>query len=407
MKKLYTTLFSMFVATAGLMAQTSFTLQADYDWYTAYTNPGTDAAQCTLSPYGKIYALSNTAEFATGIKGIYMIDQNGGSLINSGMGTAGTANAFDDAGNYVYHANYGSNRGGDQKKGATATCFRYKIPDATTGLISGGAYINATSINFGRPSWYIDVTGNVKSGTSYIWTVPSSADPNILALKMENAVITEKLSFNVADAGVDVSGIGVDCQIQFYDTEDPSSYKCMMQLRGKGIYDVTLNLNTKKVVECNQIPDANANCNSLGTHIFTFNDHKFLVRNTRRVGSTGGAKNLCTEFEVLDITDSYSDPVSCGVRDPFPSASAGVNTGSYIQTSVSGNVAKIYAYAMGNGVACYSLVVVTTGLEDLEIDAQEQEPVYYNLQGVQVENPTSGIYIVKRGNKVTKERIVR
>ena len=74
MKKLYTTLFSMFVATAGLMAQTSFSLQADYDWYTAYANPGTDASQCALSPYGKIYALSNAAEFASGIKGIYMID---------------------------------------------------------------------------------------------------------------------------------------------------------------------------------------------------------------------------------------------------------------------------------------------------------------------------------------------
>ncbi len=30
-------------------------------------------------------------------------------------------------------------------------------------------------------------------------------------------------------------------------------------------------------------------------------------------------------------------------------------------------------------------------------------PVYYNLQGVEVENPAPGLYIVKRGNKVTKE----
>lgn len=32
-------------------------------------------------------------------------------------------------------------------------------------------------------------------------------------------------------------------------------------------------------------------------------------------------------------------------------------------------------------------------------------PVYYNLQGVQVANPTKGIYIVVRGNKVSKEVI--
>ena len=32
-------------------------------------------------------------------------------------------------------------------------------------------------------------------------------------------------------------------------------------------------------------------------------------------------------------------------------------------------------------------------------------PVYYNLQGAQVEHPAAGLYIVKRGNKVTKEII--
>lgn len=32
-------------------------------------------------------------------------------------------------------------------------------------------------------------------------------------------------------------------------------------------------------------------------------------------------------------------------------------------------------------------------------------PIYYNLQGVQVTNPENGIYIVKRGNKITKEYI--
>ena len=48
---------------------------------------------------------------------------------------------------------------------------------------------------------------------------------------------------------------------------------------------------------------------------------------------------------------------------------------------------------------------VIVGVEGIEVETAPA--VYYNLQGVQVENPTSGIYIVKRGNKVTKERIVR
>lgn len=45
-----------------------------------------------------------------------------------------------------------------------------------------------------------------------------------------------------------------------------------------------------------------------------------------------------------------------------------------------------------------------TGIENVGVDADDSEAVYYNLQGIEVVNPTKGnIYIVKRGNRVTKE----
>ena len=44
----------------------------------------------------------------------------------------------------------------------------------------------------------------------------------------------------------------------------------------------------------------------------------------------------------------------------------------------------------------------TTGIESIEAD-ETVAPVYYNLQGVEVANPSNGIYIVKRGAKVAKE----
>lgn len=52
----------------------------------------------------------------------------------------------------------------------------------------------------------------------------------------------------------------------------------------------------------------------------------------------------------------------------------------------------------------------TTGIEDIVadevVDGEEDAPaVYYNLQGVEVRNPENGIYIVRRGNKVTKEYV--
>ena len=39
------------------------------------------------------------------------------------------------------------------------------------------------------------------------------------------------------------------------------------------------------------------------------------------------------------------------------------------------------------------------------IDVETAAPVYYNLQGVEVANPQNGLYIVKQGNKVSKQLI--
>ena len=47
------------------------------------------------------------------------------------------------------------------------------------------------------------------------------------------------------------------------------------------------------------------------------------------------------------------------------------------------------------------------GIVDIIDDNSENNAPaeYYNLQGVKVTNPAAGIYIVRRGNKVTKEYI--
>lgn len=48
----------------------------------------------------------------------------------------------------------------------------------------------------------------------------------------------------------------------------------------------------------------------------------------------------------------------------------------------------------------------TSGIENIVAeDAAVAPTVYYNLQGVEVKNPAAGIYIVRRGNKVTKELV--
>ncbi len=49
----------------------------------------------------------------------------------------------------------------------------------------------------------------------------------------------------------------------------------------------------------------------------------------------------------------------------------------------------------------------STGVEGIAVEANDVPAVYYNLQGVEVANPENGLYIVKRGNKVSKELIRR
>ena len=53
----------------------------------------------------------------------------------------------------------------------------------------------------------------------------------------------------------------------------------------------------------------------------------------------------------------------------------------------------------------FSVGVGIVSISDIEAEDANVAAEYYNLQGVKVENPANGIYIVKRGNKVTKEYV--
>lgn len=77
-------------------------------------------------------------------------------------------------------------------------------------------------------------------------------------------------------------------------------------------------------------------------------------------------------------------------------ATAALPVGVYEYTAV--------AYDKDNNVAnsVKGMVSITSGIENIAID-DEASAVYYNLYGVEVAHPEAGIYIVRRGNKVTKE----
>lgn len=43
-----------------------------------------------------------------------------------------------------------------------------------------------------------------------------------------------------------------------------------------------------------------------------------------------------------------------------------------------------------------------SGIEETVVSDENAPVVYYNLQGVRVENPSNGLYIKRQGNKATK-----
>ncbi len=86
-------------------------------------------------------------------------------------------------------------------------------------------------------------------------------------------------------------------------------------------------------------------------------------------------------------TDSYSDVVA-GAVSLVPSD----------------NSVAIYYVDHNSELLGGYTIDANTGVEDIEV-SKNSPAVYYNLQGVQVENPANGLFIVKHDNKVTKRYI--
>ncbi|MDE6702132.1 MAG: hypothetical protein K2K00_00465 [Muribaculaceae bacterium] len=62
------------------------------------------------------------------------------------------------------------------------------------------------------------------------------------------------------------------------------------------------------------------------------------------------------------------------------------------------------ASAVVEGGVAYTLYTAkTAGIADIVADENAAEAEYFNLQGVRVANPENGLYIVRRGNTVTKQ----
>lgn len=108
------------------------------------------------------------------------------------------------------------------------------------------------------------------------------------------------------------------------------------------------------------------------------------------IGSSWDIVNTSTRYGALTKDEAISLNVATGMTNNW-------GAGSQSWKIAAGD------YKMVVDLKALTVTVSeATAINDIEFN-ESVAPVYYNLQGVEVENPTNGLYIVKRGNKVTKE----
>ncbi len=351
------------------------------NWTTEFTTPNDNSRQLAISKDGVPYTLSETDK-AFGYVSTYRLTSSGNTLVNLGWTSTGAANAFDDAGNYVTHS---AGSAGPTQTVTTSPASKFCVREGpinhtdNNGVFLNGSGVEMNGYTAEKVTLYLDATGNIRHGNGYIWFAQTGTSTDITCLVISNVngvpTVSGKKSFNT---GI-VSGGGNDNYLHFYDTSSETALKGILIVRGVGIYDVTLNASAGTVTSVNEIPStANEEFNSLGAHIFTMRGRKLLCRNTRRVGVDGLAKNRYSEFEILDITDSYTNPTKIATIDHLPgkysngpSLGNGHNTGSFIQTHKhSEDKVEIFAYVQGSGCSSYIITAsaITAPVSNLKAE---------------------------------------
>ena len=82
------------------------------------------------------------------------------------------------------------------------------------------------------------------------------------------------------------------------------------------------------------------------------------------------------------------------------------NNGFFIYSTFDASKYRYYTYDMNVDLVNMTLNFDgKTGVESISVEDSVAPLEYFNLQGVRVENPENGLYIVRQGNKVSKQLI--
>ena len=105
--------------------------------------------------------------------------------------------------------------------------------------------------------------------------------------------------------------------------------------------------------------------------------------------------NVLNGKELLESRPGKASSRAANITNPFETNTA---RGSLLGTR---NIS--YRYYTEDGVKEFKSEETNTGVDDIITDTNDNVPVeYFNLQGVKVENPSTGLYIKRQGQKTSK-----
>ncbi len=147
-----------------------------------------------------------------------------------------------------------------------------------------------------------------------------------------------------------------------------------------------------------------------GFDTFLLDGHRYFVHGYTEVDLD---LNNCP----MDIAvyNEEGERVATWANPDYAAKGAGYN--SIVAQAKEDGTALIHVYVstgkttIGDMAGCGAAAVLefdptgSAGVNDIEIDNADAPAVYFNLQGIEVANPENGTFIVRRGNKVTKEII--
>ena len=123
-----------------------------------------------------------------------------------------------------------------------------------------------------------------------------------------------------------------------------------------------------------------------------------------------GLKILCDGVETSATKDSGETAINDWIKVNYLKDITSVQFSNKIDLIVEENTGEersaVISFVDVDGTKCDVVVKqagVTGAIGSVGVDTTSVE--YYNLQGVRVENPVKGVYIVKRGNTISKEII--